>query len=255
MSDRDMMNCTEKGILVLPETDSTNTYTKELARRGAAHGTAVLALRQTGGRGRMGRSFISPEKGLYMSVLLRPDCPAELLPTLTPCAAVAVHRALCRTCGVTAEIKWPNDLVVNGRKLCGILTEGVAGFDGKLSAVIGIGVNLNTNTEDFPRELQDTVITVRELTGRETRICELADSIYEELVTVYARWLKGDESLRAEYRELCVSLGRDIFVLRNGESLPARALDIGEDYSLLAEFADGHRESIRFGEVSIRPIA
>lgn len=237
---------------VLACTDSTNTRLKELAREGAPHGTVLLALRQTEGRGRMGRSFISPENGLYMSVLLRPECPPEKLPTLTPCAALAVCRALERSCGVKAEIKWPNDLLIGGKKLCGILTEGVAGDDGKMAAVIGIGINLNTTAADFPEELRSSVCSVLDVTGSDTDECSLAEAILYQFNDVYGRWCAGDSSLRDEYRKLCTTLGRDVNVLRNGEACPARALDIGEDFSLLVERHDGSRERIRFGEVSIR---
>lgn len=239
-------------MMVLACTDSTNDRLKELAREGAPHGTVLLALRQTEGRGRMGRSFISPENGLYMSVLLRPECPPEKLPTLTPCAALAVCRALERSCGVKAEIKWPNDLLIGGKKLCGILTEGVAGDDGKMAAVIGVGINLNTTAEHFPEDLRDIVCSVLDVTGRETDVQSLAEAVTDALEDIYKRWCAGDSRVRDEYRKLCTTLGRDVNVLRNGEACPARALDIGEDFSLLVERHDGSRERIRFGEVSIR---
>lgn len=247
-----MNETTKKDIIVLPETDSTNTRLKELARQGAAHGTAILALRQSAGRGRLGRGFISPEKGLYMSVLLRPEYAAERIPTLTPCAALAVCGTLESFCGVSTEIKWPNDVLVGGKKLCGILTEGVAGADGRLAAVVGIGINVNTRSADFPKELRESVCTVLDLTGRETDVAGLARAVRDELETVYGRWSAGDALLVDEYRALCVNIGRDICVLRDGAARAARALDIGDDFSLLAGYEDGSRERIRFGEVSIR---
>lgn len=239
-------------MTVLACTDSTNTRLKELARKGAPHGTVLLALRQTQGRGRMGRSFISPEKGLYMSVLLRPECSPEKLPTLTPCAALAVCRALERTCGVKAEIKWPNDLLIGGKKLCGILTEGVADTDGSLAAVIGIGINLNTTAENFPEDLRSSVCSVLEVTGRETDVQSLAEAVTDALEDIYERWCAGDCTVRDEYRKLCVTLGKDVLVLRDGGAKYAGALDIGEDFSLLVEYPGGSRENISFGEVSIR---
>ncbi len=247
-----MNETTKNDIIVLPETDSTNTRLKELARQGAAHGTAILALRQNAGRGRLGRGFISPEKGLYMSVLLRPECAAERIPTLTPCAALAVCGALESFCGVSTEIKWPNDVLVGGKKLCGILTEGVAGADGRLAAVVGIGINVNTRSADFPEELRESVCTMLDLTGRETDVAGLARAVRDELETVYGRWSAGDALLVDEYRALCVNIGRDICVLRDGAARAARALDMGDDFSLLAGYEDGSRERIRFGEVSIR---
>lgn len=247
-----MSTAMQNDIILLHETDSTNTRLKELARQGAAHGTALLALRQSEGRGRLGRGFISPEKGLYLSVLLRPECAAEHIPTLTPCTALAVCKTLEAFCGINTQIKWPNDIMSGGRKLCGILTEGVTGADGSLAAVVGIGINVNTRRDDFPEALRDSVCTVLDITGRETDVTALAHALRRELSLVYERWCGGDSRLLDEYRALCVNIGRDICVLRNGSSRDARALDIGEDFSLLAEYRDGSRENIRFGEVSIR---
>lgn len=246
------MRAFDGSMTVLACTDSTNTRLKELARQGAPEGTVLLALRQTAGRGRMGRSFLSPENGLYMSVLLCPDCAAERLPTLTPCAALAVCRALRTVCGVDTAIKWPNDLLVNGKKLCGILTEGVTAPDGRMAAIIGIGLNLNSSTADFPEELRDIVCSVRDVTGAETDECSLAEAILYQLNDVYERWCTGDSGLAEEYRARCVTLGKDVTIYVDGSSRPAKALDIGADFSLLAEYPDGSREIIRFGEVMIR---
>lgn len=246
------MSVFDGSMAVVECTDSTNTRLKELARKGAAQGAVLVALKQTDGRGRMGRSFHSPENGFYMSVLLRPDCPPEKLPTLTPCAALAVRRALLHSCGVNADIKWPNDLLVNGKKLCGILTEGVTDADGRMAAVIGMGINLNTTAADFPEELRGTVCSVLDITGRESDVCSLAETVIWALDDVYERWCVGDAALVREYRDACVTLGRDVLVLRDGNAVPAKALDIGGDFSLLVEYPDGSRENIRFGEVSIR---
>ena len=153
---------------------------------------------------------------------------------------------------MSTEIKWPNDVLVGGKKLCGILTEGVAGADGRLAAVVGIGINVNTRSADFPEELRESVCTVLDLTGRETDVAGLARAVRDELETVYGRWSAGDARLVDEYRALCVNIGRDICVLRDGAARAARALDIGDDFSLLAGYEDGSRERIRFGEVSIR---
>lgn len=247
-----MNGLTQDGIILLPEADSTNTRLKELARQGAPHGSAILALRQSAGRGRLGRSFLSIENGLYLSVLLRPECAVERIPTLTPCAALAVCKTLREHCGIDTEIKWPNDIMYGGAKLCGILTEGVADRGGALSAVVGIGINVNTRRADFPESLRDSVCTVLDITGRETDVTALAHALRHELLELYGRWCREDARLVDEYRALCINLGRDICVLQSGRSREARALDIGEDFSLLVEYSDASRESIRFGEVSIR---
>lgn len=128
--------------------DSTNTALKALARAGALSGTVLIARQQTGGRGRLGRSFESPPEGLYLSMLLKTTLPAERTLTITPMAAVAVCRTVEVVCGLSPEIKWPNDVLLDGRKLCGILTElSVQGAEASL--VLGVGVNVNTPPESF----------------------------------------------------------------------------------------------------------
>ena len=145
-----------RDLRCLPELGSTNDHLKELARQGAPEGLVVLAERQTAGRGRLGRSFQSPAGlGLWMSILLRPDCPPERLPRVTALTAVACTGAIRSICGVEAGIKWPNDLVCRGRKLCGILTELESDGQG-LAVVIGIGLNVAHRREDFPPELRET---------------------------------------------------------------------------------------------------
>ena len=154
-------------VRVLPEVGSTNDYLKEAARGGAPEGLAVLAERQTAGKGRLGRSFQSPAGlGLWMSVLLRPTCPPERLPPVTALTAAACAEAIRKVCGAEAGIKWPNDLVLGGRKLCGILTELESGGEG-LALVIGIGLNVSQRREDFPPELRETAGSLVMLTGRE----------------------------------------------------------------------------------------
>ena len=145
-------------VIFEAEVDSTNTRLKAIADH-AADGTVIAAGRQSGGRGRLGRSFASPEGGVYLSILLAPTADLSRCLTLTPTAAVAVRRAIKRCCGISAYIKWPNDLQLRGKKLCGILTEAVSA-DGEVKIIIGIGVNLNTRAEDFPPELRDSACSV-----------------------------------------------------------------------------------------------
>ena len=142
-------------VLFVEETASTNTLLKELALKGQAPGTVLIARRQSGGRGRLERRFSSPEGGLYLSMLLAPECSAEQSLSITPCTAVAVHRAVSALCGISADIKWPNDLLYNGRKICGILCESVF-LNGRQLVILGVGLNVTTPQEAFPQELQDT---------------------------------------------------------------------------------------------------
>lgn len=224
--------------------DSTNLVLRRMAGT-AADGTAVAALEQSAGRGRSGRSFLSPAGGLYLSMLLRPDVEAERLPTLTPVAGVAVCRAIERVCGVSGAIKWPNDVVLGGKKICGILVESVFG-SGAPCVIVGIGVN--ANTREFPAELRAIAGSIRDVTGRDCDLEELAAVLMEELDACYAAWLAGTDEALEEYRRRCLTVGREVLV--GGRRGFARA--IGEDYSLLVGYPDGTQEAVRFGEVSVR---
>ena len=145
---------------------STNTELMALARQGAAEGTVVLARQQTAGRGRMGRSFQSPAGlGLYGSVLLRSS--PEDAPRIPALAATAVRRAIRRSCGLSCGIKWPNDLVLSGRKVCGILAEALPGPEGSLWVVVGIGINVCQRREDFLPELRETAASLSMIAGAE----------------------------------------------------------------------------------------
>lgn len=217
----------------LEETDSTNRVAKELARQGAPHGTAVLAERQTAGRGRLGRAFFSPEGGLYLSVILRPQCKPEDLALMTPMAAVAVCRALEQICGISPGIKWVNDLYLGGKKLCGILCEGCGD-----AVIVGIGLNLYTPEGGFPADIPATALDVP--VGRRV----LAEAIRQQL-------LQPGEFL-AEYRERCLLLGKTVTVHPvMGEAYAARAVEIDDRCRLVVESCRG-REALDSGEVSVR---
>ena len=236
-------------IIFLEETDSTNRAIRRLAEEGAADGTVVWAARQTAGRGRLGRSFSSPEGGVYFSMLLRQsEDPTQDL-RLTPAAAVAAARTLERCCGLSCGIKWPNDLVCGGKKLCGILCES---FAARGARYVVLGIGLNVNTIDFPPELREIAVSVRQLTGQLTELPVLAAVLAEELDGAAEAARRSDEALLDEYRGRCVSLGREVLLLREGESRPAFALGVNEDYSLRVELPGGEIEDVSFGEVSLR---
>ena len=240
-----------RGLLrFLPVVDSTNNYLKALAEEGAPHGTVAAADCQTGGRGRMGRSFDSAAgAGVYLSVLLRPACPPEALMTLTAQAAVASARAVEAVCGETVGIKWVNDLVLSGRKVCGILTElSVDAQSGLVrSAVVGVGVNCSRREEDFPPALRGTAGSLLSQTGRRPDRNLLAAALIRELSR-----LPGLD-WREDYRARCLNLGKPVQVLRPGqEPIPALALDVGPQAELLVRLADGRQLAVNAGEVSVR---
>lgn len=225
--------------------DSTNTRIKQLAAQGALDGTVYIAAAQSAGRGRNGRTFLSPPGGLYLSMLLRPGCPAEEALSITPMAAVAVCRAVKQVCGLLCGIKWPNDVVLGGKKLCGILTEASTDKDG-LFLVPGIGVNVNT--EEFPPELRPVAGSLFLHSGKKTELEDLARALIQQMDELYAAWKADKNAFLEEYRALCVNTGREVLV---GDR-PAKALGIAEDYSLLVEYPDGTKENIACGEVSVR---
>ena len=234
-------------VLRYHEVDSTNTVCKTLASQGAGD-TAVIAAVQTAGKGRLGRSFQSPEGGLYLSALWR-RCPASQLLTVTPLAAVAVCRAVESLCPASCGIKWCNDVVLRGRKLCGILTESSLLPDGSADwLVVGIGVNVGQTT--FPPDIA-AMATSLALQGFTVSPGALADALLTQL-TALRQALPAPEPWLAEYRRRCVNLGKPVRVLRGDTARPATALDVDAQFGLTVRYDDGTTETVRSGEVSVR---
>ena len=234
--------------------DSTNTEAKRQAQAGAPHGTVILADFQTGGRGRMGRSFHSPVgKGLYLSVILRPQCNASELLHLTCAAAVAACKAVSRVSDVRPKIKWTNDLVVGNRKLGGILTEMSVNADGDvIFAIIGIGINCLHQAEDFPPDLQQMATSLMLAGKKPPQIEALAASLIETLEKICDSSLMDKHTMMDSYRSLCITPGQQICLLRGDDTLYGTALDIDDNGGLTVLFEDGHQETVQSGEVSIR---
>ena len=233
--------------------DSTNNYLKQQALLGAPHGTVAVADCQTGGKGRLGRSFQSPGGvGIYLSMLLRPDCPQEQLMHLTCAVGTAMCDALEEAAGVRPGIKWTNDLVCEKRKLSGILVELLNDTRGKLCVIIGIGVNCCQQLTDFPEELQDRAGSLAMVTGRRIDRPKVAAAMMEALANMDRNLLTGKEAMLEQYRRDCVTLGQKISVVRGDEIRHGTALDIGNDGDLIVRFDDGHTEAVSSGEVSIR---
>ncbi len=241
-------------VVCLDSVDSTNDELKRRAIQGAPTGVAVTAEVQTGGKGRRGRSFQSlAGKGLYLSVLLRPQVPLEQVSQLTAWTAIAVCRAVEGLCSAKPSIKWPNDVLVDGKKLCGILTElGVEAETGALSyVVVGMGTNLSQTAADFGPELADKAVSLAML-GAEVRRADLARALLGELDAMNAAFPDGREGYLAEYRRRCVTLGREIKLVRPQGETVATALDVDDDFSLLVRLPDGTEGRIASGEVSVR---
>ena len=234
--------------------DSTNTRLKELARYGAVAGTVVLAGQQSAGRGRLGRSFHSPAGlGLYISVLLRPECRPEALMHLTCAAAVAVCDGIEKITGVRPGVKWINDLVLNRRKLGGILTE--LSVDSKTGlvdyAIVGIGINCRHDSHDFPQELQD-IATSLHMEKLDADPASLAAAVITALQRMNSDLFCQKDRIMAQYRADCITLGQDVTICRFEDRKPGKALDVDEEGALVVQLPDGSVQHVNSGEISVR---
>ncbi len=238
------------------ELDSTNNYLK--TQTGLPDGTVAVADSQTAGRGRMDRSFQSPKgQGIYLSVLLRPPLPPDRLPPVTALAGVAVCAAVERVCGLRPGLKWPNDPVLNGKKLCGILTEmSLEAETGRVqSLVLGIGINMGQRPEDFSPEVREIATSLLQVLGAPVSRPQLTAALLEELDRTYAALLTGDLSeYLAAYRRDCVNLGKTVQLIPfgGGARETAQAVEIDEAFNLVVRGSGGRERTVRSGEVSVR---
>lgn len=243
-----------RSLKVLAEVGSTNDLAMEAGRRGAGEGLAILADRQTGGRGRRGRAWVSAAGvGLYTSILLRPGCPAEKAPVLTLVAALATGEAIEEVAGLPVWLKWPNDVLVGGRKAAGILAE-MAGADEQVShVVIGIGINVNHGPGEFPEALRAAASSLFLATGRPTARSELAAALYNRLDRWYRVFREGRiEAILAAGRGRSATLGHAVDVLEGGGRWQGTAVDLDGDGALLVREEGGAVRRVLAGDVSIR---
>lgn len=233
--------------------DSTNTAAKEMAFAGAPEGTVLLADMQTGGRGRMGRSFHSPAgSGIYMSVILRPRCAAKALMHLTCAVAVAACDALEESTGLRPGIKWTNDLVVGSRKLGGILTELSVDKHGFVDyAVVGIGINCGQEEEDFPQALRGMATSLRLCTEAPVDRAAVSAALIASFERMN-RTLTDPQAFLPRYRTDCITVGQRICLVRGDEKQYGNALDVDDQGALVVAFDDGQTRTVNSGEVSIR---
>lgn len=234
--------------------DSTNAYLKRIAADGAPDGTVAVAAEQTAGRGRRGRVFQSAAgKGVYLSVLLRPQPTPEQLMPLTGLCAVAMCDAVELVSGIRPQIKWTNDLILNGKKLGGILTE-LGMENGTISyVIIGIGINVSQQKEDFEGEVADLATSLERELGREVSKDELAAAMIAALDTLYDDLKRGSTAEYVErYRRDCVTLGKEVQLLWQDVREKVFALDVDEQFGLVVRRESGTIETVRTGEVSVR---
>ena len=244
----------QDSLLWYDRIDSTNTRAQELARQGAAHGTVLIADHQTGGRGRRGRSFHSPAGvGIYMSVILRPNCAPQALMHLTCAAAVALCDAVEAATSIRPGIKWTNDLVCGSKKIAGVLTELGFNSSGNVDyAVIGIGINCCQQKDDFPEDIRNIAASLASVTDKSVDRAKIAAAMLDALYRMDQNLLTGKVEILERYRTDCITLGKEICVVRGDHIRHGIALDIDCDGALLVRYADGTTETINSGEVSIR---
>lgn len=234
--------------------DSSNTKARELAEDGHPSGTLVVAEQQSVGKGRRGRSWESaPGIGIYMTLMLKPEINPNNASMLTLVAAMAVTNAIRRITGAQALIKWPNDIVINGKKICGILTEMSAQFDYINNIVIGIGINVHN--ESFPEELKETASSLWIECGRHFHRATIIEAFLEEFERTYAIYLETEdmEGLQAEYSNLLVNMGRQVRVLDPKEPFEGKAMGITKRGELIVDTWES-RKLVSSGEVSVRGI-
>lgn len=242
-------------IKVYKTITSTNTILKEFANQSEAEWTILVAEEQSNGRGRMNRVFYSPSStGIYMSVLLRPDFDAKESMFITTMTAVAVARAIDKICNVESSIKWVNDIYINNKKVCGILTEASMNVElNKLDyAIVGIGINVTKPKENFPEELKDIAGAIFDDSNvfdnniRNKLVAEIITNIYN----FYNTFTKH-EFIEC-YRKKSFLIGKEVYILSDLEKTPLKVIDVDENAALVVKTKDGIVKKLSSGEVSVR---
>lgn len=241
-------------VICLDVTDSTNNDCKRLAAQGAESGLVVIAGEQTGGKGRRGRSFQSlPGKGLYLSTLLRPQVSLQEISQLTAWISVAVCRAAESITGLPCKIKWVNDPLLEGKKLCGILCELGVDDDGRLDyVVVGIGINVGQTPEDFGPELAEMATSLGQHMDKPPRRAEVAAALIRELNDLWEGFPEKREFYLEQFRQRCVTTGQPVQLIRGEEIRQAFAEKVNPDFTLRVRLPDGSHEDVFSGEVSVR---
>ena len=235
--------------------DSTNICAKRMAEEGAPNGTLVIADKQTAGRGRCGRVWETPKgTAIAMTLLMRPNLRPEKASMLTLVMGMAVTRAVNELYSLNCQIKWPNDIVYQGKKLCGILTEMSADMDQIHYVIVGIGINVQMT--DFPKEIQNTATSLKLVTGKTLLRNELLAKVLEEFEVLYEQFVSAEslKNLKAEYESRLANKDNRVNVLAPSGAWQGICLGIKEDGALLVQREDGNVEEVIAGEVSVRGI-
>lgn len=234
--------------------ESTNTTAKEAASKGAPEGTVIVAEEQNGGKGRLGRSFFSPKgTGIYVSIVLRPNISAQEALFITAAAAVAVAQAIESVADCDAKIKWVNDIYCNGKKVCGILTEGAVNMETGFFdyAVVGMGVNVVEPEGGFSADIANVAGTIMK---REESKPDVKSRLIGEIVNRFDHYYKNLDSREfiTEYKNRSFLIGRNVYVIKPDKKILAKAVSLDDDCRLVVEYEDGSREALSTGEVSVK---
>lgn len=243
-----------RNIFHFDSIESTNSKAKQLADSGEAEGSIVISEEQTRGRGRLGRSWTSPKyKGIWMSIILRPDLDPIDAVKLTQTAAASVVKAI-NELKIKAYVKWPNDIVVNHKKVCGILTEMNAELTKINYVVVGIGINVNIEECQIPEDIKNVATSLSIELKASVNRQELVAIVLNNFEKLYTKFV-NDNDIKASIdvcKENSALLGKEILIITRGKSIEAKALDIDADGRLLVEYSDGKQENLISGEVSVR---
>ena len=242
-----------RDIRVFEETNSTNDVVEKLARDGVKEGAVVFAEAQSKGRGRMGRRWISPpRKGLWFSVLLRPNLPPQAATKLTVAAATALCRAIRRQTSLQPSIKWPNDILMGGAKVAGVLTEMGAELDHVKHITLGIGIDVNLTAAEFPPDLRKTATSLRLQAGHPINRIDLAAAILHELDHDYVRVTSGAfEAVASDWEQQCGTIGRRVTIQVGPRRITGTAESLDDVGALLLRTEHGHLERIIGGDVTV----
>ena len=239
-------------IHLYQEVTSTNDLAKKFVDNNAPEGTVIIAEHQTAGRSRGKNDWVSPEGGIWMTLILKPEVNLVEASKLTIVTGVAIAKTLHDHFNIDAGIKWPNDILINNKKICGILTEAVTDYDKLKAVLIGIGIDINFNSSDLPENLQDIATTVNEESNDEIKrpeILKIFFSIFEEL---YDEYKEGNfKHIIAEWRRLSSTTGNRVKVYKDGKAMIADAVGIDNQGALIVELDDGSLEKIISGECKI----
>ena len=242
-----------KKLIVLKSTDSTNSELKRLARDGEQSGTVVCAYTQTAGKGRFGRQWQSDKGGLYFSFLLKADLPPSHIASITLASGYAVCLAVREHTGLDVRIKWPNDIIIDNRKICGILTEMAAQSDRMDYIITGIGINVNNAV--FPEEIRHKATSLFIETGKMTDKSDFFLTVLKYLDKVLTSFLVSISLEDMEnFKKLCATLGREVYVQRGDNTLTGTAVDITPFGELVIETQEHKTVSISSGEVTVQGI-